>query len=261
MITCLDNIPQEMRELQRWVCVKADSKKPMRCDSTLAASVAKPDTWGTFEEAKEALETGVYEYAGFVFDNDGLIGIDIDNAFGDDGLPTDDALEAVYACASYTELSKSGHGFHIICKGELPFKGRNNRCGWEIYRESRYFVLTGQTIMFSDLAIAQDGINQILAKHFSDTEIENNSERKNRIWEPIWTLDEASGRMSVEWDGVPRGSRHISLVSYCGYIHNCSAHKDALYQAALAQNEKFMSPPLPEDEVRQIVNSVTRYKR
>ncbi len=250
-----------MRELQRWVCVKATSKQPMRCDNAFAASVAKPDTWSTFEEAREALEAGIYDYAGFIFDSDGLIGIDIDDAFGDDGLPTDEALDAVYACASYTELSKSGHGFHIICQGELPFSGRNNRKGWEIYREARYFVLTGRTIMFSELTNAQAGIDQILKTHFSDTIDKNCTDRKNKIWEPMWKLNEETGKMSVDWDAVSSGSRHISLVSFCGYIHNCSAHKDTLFKAAMEQNRKFMSPPLPEDEVRHVVNSVTKYKR
>lgn len=261
MPTLMENIPNELRELQRWVCANADSKRPMRCFEGKAASVSKPNTWGDFDEAKSAVEQGIYEYAGFVFDDDGYIGIDIDHAFDEDGLPTDEALAAVRACGSYTELSKSGNGFHIICKGSLPFKGRNNRKGWEIYREARYFVLTGRTVMFEDIAEAQEGVQFVLDEHFAEIEVEGSSGRRDKIWKPTWSLDEETGRMSCAYEEVSRGGRHLALVSYCGYLHNCGAHKQAVLKAALAANESYLRPPVPEDEVRQVVDSVTRYRR
>ena len=264
MPTLMENIPNELRELQRWVCANADSKRPMRCFEGKAASVSKPGTWGDFDEAKSAVEQGIYEYAGFVFDGDGLVGIDIDRAFGDDGLPTDEALAAVKACKSYTELSKSGNGFHIICKGEIPFKGRNNRKGWEIYREARYFVLTGRTVLYTGIAEAQEGIQFILDEHFADAETETGEgvrRRREKIWKPEWAVDEPSGRISLSYERIDRGSRHLALVSYCGYLHNCGAHKSTVLRAALAANAQYMRPPVPEDEVRQVVDSVTRYRR
>lgn len=262
MPTLMENIPEELRGLQRWVCANADSKRPMRCYEGKAASVSKPNTWGDFDEALSAVEQGIYEYAGFVFDGDGYIGIDIDHAFGDDGLPTDEAIAAVRACGSYTELSKSGNGFHIICKGSLPFRGKNNRKGWEIYREARYFVLTGRTVMFTEIAEAQEGIQFVLDEHFEDAEVKGSGEeRRDKIWKPIWKVDETTGRMSCTYDEIASGTRHLSLVSYCGYLHNCGAHKSAVYKAALAANETYMQPPMPEEEVRQVVDSVTRYRR
>lgn len=261
MPTLMENIPQELRELQRWVCANVDDKRPMRCYESKAASVSKPDTWGEYDEAASAIEQGIYEYAGFVFDGDGYVGIDIDHAFDDDGLPTDGALAAVMACRSYTELSKSGKGFHIICKGSLPFKGRNNRDGWEIYQEGRYFLLTGRTVMFSEISDAQDGIRFVLAEHFEDEVRDGSGERRNKIWRPSWSLDEQTGRISVSYEHIASGSRHLALVSLCGYLHNCGAHKAAVHKSALAANEQYMRPPLPDEEVRQVVDSVTRYRR
>lgn len=261
MPTLMDNIPEELRELQRWVCANADSKRPMRCFEGKAASVSKPGTWGDYDEARAAVEQGIYEYAGFVFADDGLVGIDIDHAFGEDGMPTDEALAAVRACGSYTELSKSGNGFHIICRGSLPFTGRNNREGWEIYREARYFVLTGRTVMFDEIADAQEGIQFVLDAHFPEVEAEGSGGRGDRIWKPSWSLDERTGRMSCSYGAVAQGGRHIALVSYCGHLHNCGAHKQAVMKAALAANERYMDPPVPEEEVRQVVDSVTRYRR
>lgn len=261
MPTLMENIPNELRELQRWVCANADSKRPMRCFEGKAASVSKPNTWGDYDEAKSAVEQGIYEYAGFVFDDDGYVGIDIDHAFDEDGMPTDEALAAVKACGSYTELSKSGNGFHIICKGSLPFKGRNNRKGWEIYREARYFVLTGRTVMFEDIAEAQEGIQFVLDEHFAEIEAEGGGGRRDRIWNPDWSLDGETGRMRCSYGEVSSGGRHIALVSYCGHLHNCGAHKSTVLKCAIAANESYMRPPLPGEEVRQVVDSVTRYRR
>ena len=90
------------------------------------------------------------------FYENGYVGIDIDKGVAfEDGLPSPDALEAIRACASYTELSQSNRAFHIICRGELPFGGRNNGKGWEIYRTKRYFVLTGNVLLYDAIADAQ----------------------------------------------------------------------------------------------------------
>lgn len=264
MTTLMENIPPELRGLQRWVCSNADSKMPMRAFAAAAASVSKPDTWATFEEAEECVEGGIYEYAGFVFDHDGLIGIDIDCGFDEDGLPTEEALAAISACRSYTEVSKSGKGFHIICKGEIPFRGRNNRKGWEIYREGRFFVLTGQTVMFSDIADAQEGIDAVLEAHFSDevSESSGSAGTRQKIWKPSYIKsDDGKLPLCPTFEPVSSGSRHLSLVSYCGQIHRALAHKETLLKMAESVNERYMVPPLEEVEVRQIVDSVTRYRR
>lgn len=261
MPTLMENIPAELRGLQRWVCADDGSKRPMRCFDGGPASVSKPDTWGDFEEARACVDGGVYGYAGFVFADDGYVGIDIDHAFGADGMPSDEALAAVMACRSYTEVSKSGEGLHIICRGTLPFKGRNNRAGWEAYCDARYFVLTGRTVLFDAIADAQEGIDAVLAAHFADAPAEGSGERRERIWSPGWIVDRASGTAEVRYPAVDRGGRHLALVSYCGQVHGWGAHRDAVLSAARAANAAYLKPPLDDDEVRQVVASVTRYRR
>lgn len=273
MPTRTEAIPPELRELQRWVgrdVAVAESlgltgKTPLCVFRNGAASVSNPSTWGSFDEACECLEGGLYEHLGFVFADDGYVGIDIDKgvAFGKDGLPSPDALEAIRACASYTELSQSNRAFHIICRGKLPFGGRNNGKGWEIYRTKRYFVLTGNTLLYDEIADAQDGIDLVVRRHFPDVPREGSgSDRRQKIWEPHWELPEG-GRVMVEpgRDPVTSGNRHLSMVSYCGQLHSCLAHKSTVLKMALIANERYMDPPLPTPEVESIVNSVTRYRR
>lgn len=272
MPTRTEAIPQELRDLQRWVgrdvrvaeSLGLAGKTPLCVFRNGAASVSNPSTWGSFEEACECLEGGLYEHAGFVFADDGYVGIDIDKGVAfEGGLPSQDALEAIRACASYTELSQSNRAFHIICRGELPFGGRNNGRGWEIYRTKRYFVLTGNVLLYDEIADAQEGIDLVLRRHFADVPREGAGDgRRQKIWEPHWELP-TGGRVMVEpgRERVSSGSRHISMVSYCGQLHSCLAHRSTVLRLALDANERYMDPPLPVAEVESIVGSVTKYRR
>ena len=229
------------------------------------ASVNRPDTWGDFDEACAAVESGAYEYAGFVFAGDGLVGIDIDHAFGDDGLLLPEAVEAVRACASYTEVSKSGSGLHIVCEGELPFDGCNNRQGWEIYRDKRYFVMTGSVVMYGDVSPAQEGIDLVLERHFSERDMEGrggDANNRSTIWKMGWDAPK-NGRVPIfpRMDTVASGSRHLSLVSFCGQLHSMGFSYHAMLALASAANETYLLPPLPDAEVAQVAKSVSRYRR
>ena len=99
----------------------------------------------TYAEAKAALAKGKYTGLGFAFlPGDGLIGIDIDGAFGDEGERKDRALGVISACASFTEWSPSGNGVHIIVAGETKtFK--NNGVGIEVFCGRQFFTMTGNT--------------------------------------------------------------------------------------------------------------------
>ena len=45
-----------------------------------------PETWEVFDDARVAVDAGVYDGLGFVFNNNGIIGIDIDAGFDEDGF-------------------------------------------------------------------------------------------------------------------------------------------------------------------------------
>ena len=144
----LNNIPPELKELPQWVCTAGDQKVPMIATmSGFAASSTNRNTWSTFGCAARAVETGRYGYVGFVFNDNGIIGIDIDDGYDEDGFMSELAADIIGKCESYTEKSKSGRGFHILLKGKLPFGGKNNLKGVEIYKSSRYFIMTGDTLL------------------------------------------------------------------------------------------------------------------
>lgn len=140
------NLPPDIIAIPQWVCVWNGSKIPMKANERKGASSVNPETWCDFETAQKAVSDGIYDHIGFVFNNNGIVGIDIDCGFDEDGFLSETSIDIMRACRSYTEKSRSGRGVHILLKGDLPFKGKNNGNGVEIYKSSRYFIVTGEKL-------------------------------------------------------------------------------------------------------------------
>ena len=104
----LNKLPKELTTLKQWVGVGIDSKIPMRVDTLYSASSTDPNTWCSFEQAKKAVELGEITYPGFVFNDNGIVGIDVDDGYDQEGLISPLASDIIGACGSYTEKSKSG---------------------------------------------------------------------------------------------------------------------------------------------------------
>lgn len=259
----LHNIPEELRELRQWVCTKGDSKIPMIADAYAAASSTDPETWCGFDHAVSSVQIrGMYDYVGFVFNNNGVVGIDIDDGYDEDGFMSELAADIIGKCESYTEKSKSGRGFHILLKGELPFKGKNNLKGVEIYKSARYFIMTGDTLLYDKIVENQEAIDYIVGKYFPEVrDGESNRAVSNRIYTPIWVKTEGKIGLRPEYPPIPDGTRNISLTSIAGQWHNLGYNKEEIYRELLYVNSVACNPPLDISEIQCIVNSITRYKR
>ena len=98
-----------------------------------------------YEAAVAASKAHRADGLGFAFlPGDGLIGIDIDGALGEDSeqVRKDRALRIIQACDSYTEFSPSGQGVHIIVKGQTEtFK--SNELGIEVFCGRQFFTMSG----------------------------------------------------------------------------------------------------------------------
>lgn len=257
-----ENLPPELKEERAWVNVWNNSKIPMQSSIRKAASSTLPDTWSSFEIAEKAILCGTYDGLGYVFHDTDLIGIDIDNGF-DDGFLSPLAIDIINKCQSYTEKSRSGRGVHILLKGTLPFKGRNNRNGVEIYKSSRYFIMTGNVLIYSKIIENQEAIDYVVSKYFPELP-KDNADRSlpQRIYSPIYHKPE-NGKISLkpEYPPITTGSRNLSLTSLAGQMHNQGYPKGEIYKELLYANSVACKPPLDRSEVELIVNSVTRYRR
>ena len=272
-----DNIPQELRMLNQWVCANENSKVPMQATCLSPASSTNPQTWASFEDAVWAVEQGYYDYIGFVFNDNGIVGIDMDDAveyLESVNLWSGEivrypavsrfAQEICDLCNSYTETSKSGTGLHIFVKGDIPFKGKNNLAGVEMYKTARFFIMTGETLGSSlTLRENQEAIDQIVAKYFPETRERKSTTVTPRIYNPEWDSPKGSKRVKVRpnYPVIPDGCRNICLTSLAGMLHSIGYTKGQIYRELQYANTTACIPPVLDGELRAICNSVTRYQR
>lgn len=140
MVNNIAAIPLELRNKPQWVCHK--NKIPMNPHTYLAASSTDSSTWGTFDQAIKAAEVNGFDGVGFVFAAP-YVGVDMDHCI-ENGEINEFARNVIEKCNSYTEISPSGEGIHIIVKGSIPraFKSK----GIEVYDQGRYFTVTATTV-------------------------------------------------------------------------------------------------------------------
>lgn len=167
-----ENIPAQMREYPNWVCFRFEpdpnrpkpKKVPINPRTGERAASNNPDTWSNFNAALNA--AGKYDGLGFMFGNSPFFGVDLDNIEKElrDYVEGDMNIvgEFVDTLQSYTELSPSGAGIHIICRGSLPPKGRRNG-NVEMYESGRFFTVTGKR--FGDYTEIRENTEQIKPLH------------------------------------------------------------------------------------------------
>jgi putative DNA primase/helicase len=151
LLVKVESIPEELRARPQWVVWKAVGDKPDKVPYSARtgrrASSTDLLTWSTFQEALEAYENGDYAGLGFVFSSaDPYTGVDLDDCVDADGEIALWAMEIVRYFDSYTELSATGSGLHIIVRGDVP----NRRKGEvEVYSSKRFFTVTGHVVEVS----------------------------------------------------------------------------------------------------------------
>jgi putative DNA primase/helicase len=156
----------------RWVCYDAN-KAPIDVRTGKYAKSTDPSTWTTYDVAKAYADRRGLPGVGVVFNGDGIVGIDLDDALesiGDDedGAPMYKrhayAVHLMNLNTSYAEVSPSKTGIHIIGTATIPqsLKQPLEGIGVEVYATARYFTFTEDIIGdCEELNSIQDIVNQI----------------------------------------------------------------------------------------------------
>lgn len=119
------------------------TKPPVNPHTGRDADVTDPATWGTWGQARERQLNDDLPGMGFVLTvDDGLAGVDLDDCLDGEGRAAPWAAAIVDALDSYTEVSPSGTGLHILAWGRLP-PGRRRAGNIEMYEAARYLTFTG----------------------------------------------------------------------------------------------------------------------
>jgi primase-polymerase (primpol)-like protein len=153
-----NKIPSSLKNLRQWVVWQGVeragkwSKVPHCVATGRLASSTDPATWADFGDAVAAYNGGGYDGIGLVFAHGGgLVGVDLDHCL-EDGKADETTWGLVRALDSYTELSVSGTGLHIIVKATA--KKGIHRGPVEIYPHGRYFTITGH--IYEDMRDLRD---------------------------------------------------------------------------------------------------------
>ncbi len=150
----ISNFPSELLALPQWVLWRFEhrdgklTKLPYNAKTGKLAKANDPSTWSTLVKCLNKID----EYDGIGFElrkENGFIIIDFDDCRDSETGEIDpETCEWVNKLNSYTEISASGNGLHVIVKGGVPGPRRvkTNALGCsrvEMYDEGHFFVMTG----------------------------------------------------------------------------------------------------------------------
>lgn len=255
-------IPKEMKARSNWVCVKNGSKTPYNALTGRPASCSDTSSWTSAERAWSAVESGKFDGVGYVFDGVGFVAIDIDDGFDADGFITSKAADIIDSLNSYTEVSRSGRGFHIIVYGELPFTGRNNRDGVEIYRTGRYFIMTGRNWFYDSIIRNQAGIDRVVDSYFPEIKRQAHAYNAHRaLYSPRFLpTEDGSIHVTPLYDEIHNGCRNDCLMSLTAQLLRAGMQEKDAWNEMVWVNDHKCKPPLPDAELRQIFRSARKYR-
>ena len=150
------HLPDELKALRQWAVWRAElrpgkskpAKAPYQTRTGHRARTDLPATWGTYPQALARFQQGGWDGLGFVFTaGDPYAGIDLDdcrNVETEEIAPW--AGQIVAEMQSYTEISPSGRGLHILVRATLPDHVGRKQGAVELYDTERYFAVTGKRL-------------------------------------------------------------------------------------------------------------------
>lgn len=173
-----NHIPDDLKQFKSWVLWRSEDHglpKPVKVPYSVhghKASVTDPSTWSSFEQVIACPCVGydkvfmadepLVEASGIGFvisDADPFTFIDLDDTEGNaEAAARHTAIFSAFN--SYSEMSPSGRGLHIIVRGKVAGAGRR-RSKVEVYSRERYMTVTGHVYHQAPIAERQDLINSL----------------------------------------------------------------------------------------------------
>lgn len=257
-------IPFALKQRNQWIVWRnvwlADKKKftkqPLSPFTGQLASVTDAANHASFDHVAAILAQhhapGRVDGLGFVFvAGSGVVGIDLDKVLDDTGRIVDYRAENIARhFNSYTEISPSGRGLHVIVEGSLV--GGFRRENVEIYGSGRFFTMTGNSYGTPlPLAERQEYINVLVAEMQA-------AQNNNKVLDwtipakdtdaNIWTMarNAANGEKFFKlWNGmwqeyyVSQSEADYALIDILAfYTDSPTQVRDLFMQSALGQRDK-----------------------
>lgn len=185
-------VPSELKELKHWCGWKFEqrnnktTKVPINAYTGDYGKSNDEGTWSDFQTALSSMDKFNCDGIGFYFKQP-YFGVDLDNVKTeiDRYIKGDDeenlVADFVDLLGSYSEISPSGSGIHIIAKGELP-KGGRRKGNIEVYDSGRFFTVTGNKLGDYNFIVDDSDygkINYLHNKYIASSEPSKNNNLSN----------------------------------------------------------------------------------
>ena len=266
-------VPEEMKALKQWVIWGVNEEKPKSPynpqSSSVGAKANDPGTWAGFAAAAAAAARLGRGGIGFEFGAPGgIAGLDLDHVINDKGELAQWAAEIVALMDSYTELSPSGRGLHIIFKLSVPYseicpRNKDSKQGIEIYDTGRYFTVTGKPYgEAKPIADRTEQVRQVCARYLAKTETakpkaerRESTEMSNaELWERMFEAPngagiralyngDVSGYTSLHNDGETYADKSAADMALCNHLaywtENDAGRMDAMFRESGLMRDKW----------------------
>ena len=264
-----NNIPSEMKSYPQWLVYKLVPKEngksdkiPLNAKTGFPASVTNPNDWCSFEDAVAAKANA--DGVGFVFtDADPFTGIDLDDTGGDAEAFARQA-KIYEACDSYSELSPSGTGLHVIVKGRVP-TGRR-RANVEVYSAGRFFTMTGNVYRNTQIADRQQLLDVLYAEMGGGAQLLVKAPDRPETQSDAEIVAQAGAAANAakfaalyrgEWSGLypSQSEADQSLINIVGFYSKNQAQIARIFRASgLGQRDKANRPDYVGNMVRKALD-------
>jgi hypothetical protein len=210
----------ELATHMRWVGWKPekrngkDTKPPFTIGGRAKAKSNDPKTWDGFDQCwTAAFIHGLVHGVGFVLGG-GYVGVDLDHCI-ENGVIAPWALDVVRKINSYTEISPSGAGLHIICRSDLQGVGRKVG-NVEIYPRDRYFTVTGDHLPGTPDALSDvpaDVLEALLGKA-NGANGSAGAQATGDVWDRFHEACAFNDGLEALWNGEPPKGEDQSRSAY-----------------------------------------------
>ncbi len=141
-------IPLELRQRPQWILMRTHRSSSGRLlklpwnphKPRESASITNPKTWSDYPHVARTRQPGDYPAFALTPD-DPYVVVDFDHC-----LTGRYVVRSMYNemkhLNSYTEVSVSGTGLHVVARGTLPVPGRRGQ-DLEMYQSGRFVLMTG----------------------------------------------------------------------------------------------------------------------
>jgi hypothetical protein len=245
--------PVDLIEVDQWVLWRRerDTKVPYQPNGKRASSTDLK-TWRPYQDVYNAWQKYPRHWAGigFVFsEHDPFAGIDLDACLDCVGNLRAWARPIIERFAdTYMEISPSGTGIKIWCKGKLPaaVRAKVEEGAIEIYDRGRYFTVTGNQFR-GKLDTVEDHAADLMTLY------ERLSGRHGEYQMPQYGIG-PEGK-------IPKGTQHLTLVSLAGTLRRRGVCDEAIAACLQEVNRHQCEQPGPPENISRIVRSSRPWRR